>query len=338
MAERVITTIQALNEALRQEMERDPTVVVMGEDVSGGAGRKDQGIEDAWGGPFGETRGLIRAFGPDRVIDTPISETGFIGAAVGAAATGLRPVAELMFIDFVGVCFDQLLNNAAKMRYMFGGKARIPLTVLTHYGGGINAAAQHSQSIYALFVHVPGLKVVAPSDAYSAKGLLIASIRDDDPVIFCNHKVLLRAKANVPEEAYTIPIGQADVKRAGGAVTLIGIGRMTQICLQAAEQLEPEGIAAEEVDVLSISPLDEDTILSSVRQTKRAVVVDEGYQRCGLATDLAALLGREVFDYLHAPVQTVTAPHTPVPFSPALEKAYLPNAGRVVEAARAVTG
>ncbi len=338
MAERVITTIQALNEALRQEMERDPTVVVMGEDVSGGAGRRDQGIEDAWGGPFGETKGLIRAFGPDRVIDTPISETGFIGAAVGAGATGLRPVAELMFIDFVGVCFDQLLNNAAKMRYMFGGKARIPLTVLTHYGAGINAAAQHSQSIYAMFVHVPGLKVVAPSDAYTAKGLLIASIRDDDPVIFCNHKVLLRARANVPEEAFTIPIGRADVKRVGSAVSLIGIGRMTQICLQAAERLAQDGVEAEVVDVLSLSPLDEDTILSSVRKTKRAVVVDEAYPRCSLATDLAALIGREVFDYLDAPVQTVTAPHTPVPFSPALEKAYVPNADRVVEAARAVTG
>ena len=338
MAERMITTIQALNEALRQEMERDPTVVVMGEDDSGGAGRRDQGIEDAWGGPFGETKGLIRAFGPDRVIDTPISETGFIGAAVGAAATGLRPVAELMFIDFVGVCFDQLLNNAAKMRYMFGGKARIPLTVLTHYGAGINAAAQHSQSIYAMFVHVPGLKVVAPSDAYTAKGLLIASIRDDDPVIFCNHKVLLRARANVPEEAYTVPIGRADIKRVGSAVSLIGIGRMTQICLQAAERLAQDGVEAEVVDVLSLSPLDEDTILSSVRKTKRAVVVDEAYPRCSLATDLAALIGREVFDYLDAPVQTVTAPHTPVPFSPALEKAYVPNADRVVAAARAVTG
>lgn len=338
MAERLITTIQALNEALRQEMERDPTVVVIGEDVSGGAGRKDQGIEDAWGGPFGETKGLIRLFGPERVIDTPISETGFIGAAVGAAACGLRPVAELMFIDFLGVCFDQLLNNAAKMRYMFGGKARIPLTVLTHYGAGISAAAQHSQSLYALFVHVPGLKVVAPSDAYTAKGLLISAIRDDDPVIFCNHKVLLRAKANVPEAAYTIPIGQAAIKRAGQSVSLIGIGRMTGLCLQAAEQLAGEGIEAEVVDVLSLSPLDEDTILSSVRKTKRAVVVDEAYPRCSMATDLAALIGREVFDYLDAPVQTVTAPHTPVPFSPALEKAFVPTPIRIADAARAIAG
>lgn len=338
MTERAITTIQALNEALRQEMERDPAVIVMGEDVSGGAGRRDQGIEDAWGGPFGETKGLVRAFGPERVIDTPISETGFIGAAVGAAATGLRPVAELMFIDFVGVCFDQLLNNAAKMRYMFGGKARIPLTILTHYGAGINAAAQHSQSLYAIFVHVPGLKVVAPSDAYTAKGLLISAIRDDDPVIFCNHKVLLRAKAVVPEEPYTFPIGKAQIKREGSAVSLIGIGRMTGLCERAADDLAKEGIAAEVVDVLSLSPLDEDTILSSVRKTKRAVVVDEATPRCGMAADLAALIGREVFDYLDAPVQTVTAPHTPVPFSPALEKAYLPSPARIAEAARAVAG
>ncbi|HEX2173225.1 MAG TPA: transketolase C-terminal domain-containing protein, partial [Dehalococcoidia bacterium] len=257
---------------------------------------------------------------------------------VGAAATGLRPVAELMFIDFLGVCFDQLLNNAAKMRYMFGGKARIPLTVLTHYGAGINAAAQHSQSLYAVFVHVPGLKVVVPSDAYTAKGLLIAAIRDDDPVIFCNHKVLLRARANVPEEPFTIPIGQAQIKREGSAVSLIACGRMTNLCLQAAEELAKDGIEAEVVDLLSLSPLDEDTILSSVRKTKRAVVVDEATPRCGLAADLAALIGREVFDYLDAPVQTVTAPHTPVPFSPALEKAYLPNPTRIAEAARSVAG
>lgn len=338
MAERVITMIQAVNEALRQEMERDPTVVVMGEDVSGGAGRKDQGIEDAWGGPFGETKGLVSAFGSLRVIDTPISETGFIGAAVGAAATGLRPVAELMFIDFLGVCFDQLLNNAAKMRYMFGGKARVPLTVVTHYGGGINAAAQHSQSLYSMFVQVPGLKVVVPSDPYTAKGLLIAAIRDDDPVIFCNHKALLRFKGDVPEEAYPVAIGQARILRAGTDVTLIGAGRMTGVCQQAADQLQSDGVSAEVVDLLSLSPLDEATILTSVRKTKRAVVVDEAGPRCGLAVDLAALIGREVFDYLDAPVQMVTAPHTPVPFSPALEKAYIPNATRVVEAARAVTG
>ncbi len=334
VATRQILYGQAINEALRQEMRRDPTVVVMGEDVAGGATRDDQGMGDAWGGPFGLTKGLLAEFGRERVLDTPISEMGFIGAAVGAAATGMRPVADLMFVDFLGSALDQVMNQAAKLRYMFGGKAKVPMTIMTAIGAGLNAASQHSQVLYSFFVHLPGLKVVAPSDAYTAKGLMAAAIRDDDPVIVCNHKALFSVKGDCPEEEYVLPLGQARLLREGKDVTLIGMSRMAMVCRDAARMLEKDGINAEVVDVLSLSPLDEDTILRSVGKTRRVVIVDESHPRCNMATDIAALIADKGFDLLDAPIKRVTGPHAPVPFSPVLESAYIPSAERVAATAR----
>ncbi|MSQ34019.1 MAG: alpha-ketoacid dehydrogenase subunit beta [Dehalococcoidia bacterium] len=335
-ATRQITYGEAEREALREEMRRDPNVIIMGEDIAGAAGRP--GFTDAWGGPFGSTKGLIQEFGAERVRDTPISEAGFIGAAVGAAATGMRPVADLMFIDFIGCCLDQIMNNAAKMRYMFGGKSRMPLTIMTRIGAGVGSAAQHSETLYSMLTHLPGLKVVAPSDAYTAKGLLISAIRDDDPVIVCDHKRLLGRRGPVPEEAYTWPIGKARVLKPGKDVTLVGISLMTGVCLDAAAALAKEGVDAEVIDLLSLSPLDDEAILTSVKKTQRLVVVDEDTPRCSLATDIAALVADEAFDYLAAPVKRITAPHTPVPFSRVLEQAYIPNAQRVVDTVKGIMG
>jgi pyruvate/2-oxoglutarate/acetoin dehydrogenase E1 component len=331
---RTITYREAINEALAQEMARDPSVVVMGEDNAGGAG--SPGEEDAWGGVLGVTKGLYHQF-PGRVLDTPISESAFIGAAVGAATSGLRPVAELMFIDFMGVCFDQIFNQAAKFRYMFGGKAVTPLVVRTMYGAGLRAAAQHSQALYPIFTHIPGLKVVVPSSPYEAKGLLIQSIRDDDPVIFCEHKAMYDTTGEVPEESYTIPFGEANLTREGGDVTIVAIGRMVSVAMEAAGELASSGVEAEVIDPRTTSPLDTDTILESVEGTGRLVVVDEATPRCNLATDVSATVAQEAFGSLLAPIQMVTAPHTPVPFSDALEDAYIPDAQKVVNAAKAVT-
>ena len=343
-AVRHLTYVQAVNEALHQEMELDPTVIVMGEDVAGGAGRADQGIIDAWGGAFKLTKGLIKKFGTERVLDTPISEAGYIGAGVGAAATGLRPVVELMFVGFLGVCADQIINNAAKMHYMFGGKVKVPLTIMTNIGAGANSAAQHSETLYSVFAHFPGLKCVIPSDPYTAKGLHIAAIRDDDPVVIFNHKLLMGRGAtpsggepsHVPEEPYTVPIGKANVAREGSDVTLVGIGYTTLVCHQAAAQLEAQGYSAEVVDLLSVSPLDGETILDSVRKTRKIVIVDEDYPRCSVASDISALVAEEAFDYLDAPPKRVSSPHTSVPYSMALEQLFLPTKEKVVEAALAV--
>jgi pyruvate/2-oxoglutarate/acetoin dehydrogenase E1 component len=332
---RTISYVQAINEALHQAMERDPTVVVLGEDVAGGGGRAAEGIEDAWGGIMGATRGLIGRFGANRVIDTPISESGFLGMAVGAAATGLRPVAELMFMDFIGVCLDPLLNQAAKLRYMFGGKARVPLVVRTLIGAGLRSAAQHSQSLHAITTAIPGLKTVVPSNPYDAKGLLLAAIADDDPVIFCEPKTLYFTAGEVPEEPYTVPLGKAAVVRPGGGLTIVAVGKMVETSLAAAETLAGEGIDAEVVDLRSLSPLDEDTILGSLARTGYLVVADEATPRCNLATDVAALAVDRGFDLLRGPVKRVTAPHTPVPFSPVLEDAWLPSAAQIVAAAHA---
>ena len=319
----------AINEALAQEMERDSRVIIMGEDVSGGTGAP--GESDAWGGPLGVTKGLSKRF-PDQVLDTPISESGFIGAAIGAAASGLRPVAELMFVDFMGVCFDQIFNQAAKFRYMFGGKATTPVVIRCMIGGGFRAAAQHSQILYNVFTHIPGLKCAVPSSPYEAKGLLIQAIRDDDPVMFFEHKMLYDIEEDVPEEAYAIPFGEANVLRDGKDVTVVALGRMVMLAIQAADKLAREGISCEVIDPRTTSPLDKDTILESVENTGRLVVVDEAHPRCSMATDIAALVAQEAFDALEAPVQMVTAPHTPVPFSPALEDLYLPNADKIVAA------
>jgi len=332
---RIITYQQAIGEALAQEMERDKTVVLMGEDVAGGAGAP--GEDDAWGGVLGVTKGLHGKFG-DRVMDTPITESAFVGAAVGAATSGLRPVVELMFIDFMGVCFDQIFNQAAKFRYMFGGNAETPVVIRTMYGAGFRAAAQHSQCLYPLFTHIPGLKVVTPSTPYDAKGLLIQSIRDNDPVVFCEHKALYTLEGDVPEEAYTIPFGEANVTREGDDVTIVTLGRMLQIAHEAADALAKDGINCEVVDLRTTSPMDTDSIIESVENTGRLVVLDESHPRCSIATDVSAIVAQEAFGALKAPIQMVTAPHTPVPFAENLEELYIPDAANVQDAVRKVMG
>lgn len=329
---RKITYSQAINEALAQEMARDENVIVMGEDNAGGAG--SPGEQDAWGGVLGVTKGLYGKF-PGRVLDTPLSEGGFIGTAVGAAACGLRPVAELMFIDFMGVCFDQIFNQAAKFRYMFGGKAVTPVVIRTMYGAGLRAAAQHSQMLTSLFTHIPGLKVVCPATPYDAKGLMIEAIRDNDPVIFCEHKLLYTMEGDVPEESYSIPFGEANIVRDGDDVTIVTYGRMVHYALEAAQQIAKDGIEADVIDLRTTSPLDQETILESVSRTGRVVVVDEANPRCSIATDIAALVANKAFRDLKAPVGMVTAPHTPVPFAASLEDLYIPSAQQIADAARA---
>ena len=299
---------EAMNDALRQEMERDETVIIMGEDIAGGAGREDSGIIDSWGGPFPITVGLIRQLGNQRVLDTPLSEAAFIGAAIGAASTGMRTVAELMFVGFLGVCMDQLVNNAAKMRYMFGGQVKIPFTMLTSIGAGWASGAQHSESYYSIFSHIPGLKCVAPSDPYTAKGLLTSAIRDDDPVVYFGHIGLYGETGPVPEESYELPLGKARTIREGSDITLVGISRMTLVCAAAAEELAKFGINAEVVDLLSPSPIDYDHVIDSVRRTHRMVVVDEDTLICSIASDICARVAEEAFDYLDAPPSRVTPP------------------------------
>jgi pyruvate/2-oxoglutarate/acetoin dehydrogenase E1 component len=330
---RTITYREAINEALAQEMERDESVIVMGEDNAGGEG--SPGEKDSWGGVLGVTKGLYHKF-PGRVLDTPISESAFIGAAIGAATAGMRPVAELMFVDFMGVCFDQIYNQAAKFRYMFGGKAVTPVVIRTMYGAGLRAAAQHSQCLYSLFTHIPGLKVVVPSTPYDAKGLLTQAIRDNDPVMFFEHKALYDMAGPVPEEGYTVPFGEANVLREGSDVTIVTLGRMVHTSLEAAEHLAAAGVQCEVIDLRTTSPLDEDTVLESVEGTGRVVVVDEAHPRCSVATDISALVGRKAFGALRAPVEMVTAPHTPVPFSSTLEDLYVPDAQRIVNAVKTV--
>lgn len=327
----------AINEALLLEMRRDSKVILIGEDVAGGQGGSAN-MPDAFGGVLGVTKGLYTEFGPDRVFDTPITESAIIGAAAGAAVTGLRPVAELMFVDFLGVCFDQIFNQAAKFRYMFGGKATTPLVIRAMTGAGKRAGAQHSQSLHSIFTHIPGLKVVMPSSPYDAKGLLIQAIRDDDPVIFLEHKTLYDIKGEVPDEAYTIPFGEANILRDGGDVTIVAISRQVHVAMEAAKSLSAMGIEATVIDPRTTSPLDEETILESVAETGRLVVVDEANPRCSFATDVAALVASKGFSHLRAPVQLVTAPHTPVPFSPVLEDAYIPKASQVESAVLAALG
>jgi acetoin:2,6-dichlorophenolindophenol oxidoreductase subunit beta len=332
---RRISYQQAVNEALAQEMERDPTVVIFGEDVAGGMG--SPGEDDAWGGVLGVTKGLYHRF-PGRVLDTPISESAYVGAAAGAAASGLRPVAELMFADFMGVCFDQIFNQAAKFRYMFGGNARTPMVIRTMWGAGIRAASQHSQALYPLFTHIPGLKVAVPATPYDAKGLLIAAIRDDDPVMFFEHKVLYGTEGEVPEEPYVIPFAEANFVREGDDVTIVAIGRMVLLAQSAAEQLQSEGISCEIVDPRTTSPIDMDSILESVENTNRLVVVDEAHPRCGMAVDIAARVAESAFGSLEAAPKLVTPPHSPVPFSPVLEDTYVPTAETIAAAVRETVG
>jgi pyruvate dehydrogenase E1 component beta subunit len=322
----------AINEALDLEMRRDPTVIIMGEDIAGGAGA--QGEEDAWGGVLGVTKGLIGKYGAKRVMDTPLSESAYIGAAVGAAACGLRPVAELMFLDFMGVCFDQIFNQAAKFKYMFGGKAQTPVVIRGMVGGGFRAAAQHSQMLTPLFTHIPGLKVVCPSNAYDAKGLLIQSIRDNDPVIFCEHKNLYTHAVDVPAESYTIPFGEAAISREGKSATIVTYGLMVHRALEAAETLAKEKIDVEVIDLRTLSPIDLDTVIESVEKTGRLVAVDEANPRCSIASDVIASVMEHAFKAMKSAPRAVTAPHTPVPFSPTLEDLYIPSAAAIAEAVR----
>jgi pyruvate dehydrogenase E1 component beta subunit len=325
----------AINQALHLEMERDSRIIVLGEDVSGGAGGTS-GTREAAGGIFGVTKGLYPKYGDARVIDTPISESAIVGAAAGAALAGLRPVAEIMFADFVGVCLDQIYNQIAKFRYMFGGKSTCPVVIRTAMGAGMNMGAQHSQTIYPLLTAVPGLKIVIPSNAYDAKGLLIQAIRDDDPVVFFEHKALYPRKGEVPEAAYTIPFGEANLMREGEAATIVAFGRMVPFAEKALDVLAKENIACDLIDPRTASPLDEETILESVDNTSRLVVVDESPPRCSLAADVAALVASKGFRSLKAPIVQVTAPHAPIPFAPALERAYVPGPQKIEAAIRQV--
>ena len=326
-----LSTGAAINQALAIAMRSDPDVILLGEDLAGGGNRDGDGLEEM-GGVIGTTRGLVKEFGMNRVRDTPISEMAILGTAVGAAATGLRPVAELMFMDFLGVSLDPLLNQAAKLRYMFGGKVKVPLTVRTLMGASMRAAAQHSQSLYWITAGIPGLKTVIPSNPVDAKGLLLAAIRDDDPVIFCEPKGILNMVAEVPEEDYEVPIGEAKLVREGSDVSLVAFGATVKVALAAAKALEEAGTSAEVLDLRSLSPLDETAILSTLEKTGRLVVIDESTPRCGIAADVAALCVDKGFDSLNAPVKRVTAPHTPVPFSAVLEDAFMPSAQRVLDA------
>jgi len=327
---------QALNEALRLEMRRDDSIIVIGEDITGGKGAA--GEQDAWGGAFGVTKGLLKEFGADRVLDTPITESAFVGAAAGAAMTGLRPVVEIMFVDFLGVCFDQIFNQAAKFRYMFGGKAVTPMVLRASFGAGSGSASQHSQTLYPLFAHIPGLKVVIPSNPYDAKGLLIQAIRDNDPVVFLENKIMYDEVGEVPDGSYTIPFGEANFVREGSDVTIIALGRMVKRATEAAANLASKGIDCTVLDPRTLSPLDTDSIISSVEQTGRVVIVDESYPRCGAAADIASLIAEEAFAALKAPIVKVTPPHCPVPYAPELENAFLPSVVRVEAAVSRVFG
>ncbi|MED0658748.1 MULTISPECIES: alpha-ketoacid dehydrogenase subunit beta [Bacillus] len=324
--QRLLSGNKAVAEAIRLELERDPNVFVMGEDVG------------AYGGIFGATEGLFQKFGPERIMDTPISETAFIGAAVGAAADGMRPIVELMFVDFFGVCMDQIYNHMAKIPYMSGGRIKLPMVLMTGVGGGYNDAAQHSQTLYATFAHLPGMKVVAPSTPYDLKGLMISAIRDDNPVVFMFHKTLQglgwmdqldASVGHVPEEAYTVPIGKAKVVREGTDITIVGIQMTVHHALEAAKKLEQQGIQAEVIDLRSLVPLDRETILQSIKKTHRLLVVDEDYLSYGMTSEIAAIAAEDGLYDLDAPVKRLAVPDVPIPYSRPLEQFVLPNADKI---------
>ena len=321
-----VTFVEALRATLEAEMQRDPSLMLIGEDI----GR--------YGGIFGVTKGLLEKFGPQRIRSTPISESAIIGAALGAALTGVRTVAELMYVDFTACAMDQIVNQVAKMHYMSGGKLRIPLVIRTHGGGGRGNAAQHSQNLEAWFLHVPGLKIVMPSTPADAKGLLATSIRDDNPVLFIEHKLLYATKGKVPDGEHLIPLGQADIKRVGKDVTVVTISHMVLKALQAAERLAAEGIDAEVIDLRTLAPLDLGRVLDSVRKTNRVVIVHEACRRGGFGGELAALIQEEAFDFLDAPIQRVGALDVPIPYSKPMEEYVIPDEGRIVAAVRKVLG
>ena len=319
---RKITLSQAVNEALAEELRRDPTTFIIGEDVAEA------------GTPFKVLSGLVEEFGTERVIDTPIAEPGFMGIAVGAAMTGARPIVDLMFGDFLFLIMDQLCNQAAKIHYMSGGKLNVPLVVRTNLGATRRSAAQHSQSLHALVAHIPGLKVALPSSAYEAKGLMKTAIRDNNPVVIFEDKLMYNDKAEVPEEEYLIPFGEAAILREGEDITLVATSSMVQVALAAADLLAKEGISAEVIDPRTIVPLDEETILKSVKKTSRAMVIDEGHQSFGITGEIASRIAEKAFYHLDAPVLRMGAMDVPVPFSPALEDITVPTPERVAEKAR----
>ena len=322
---REISYRDALREALREEMLRDESVFLIGEDI----GRY-------WQGAFKVTRGLAEEFGDERVRDTPISESAIIGVAIGAAITGMRPVAEIMFGDLTTLAMDQIANQAAKLRYMFGGQVKVPIVIRTPFGAGVNIAAHHSQSLEAWFMHVPGLKVVVPSTPYDAKGLLKTAIRDDNPVMFFEHKLLYPIEGPVPEEEYTLPFGVADVKREGEDVTIFATLYMVHKALAAAEELGKQGIAVEVIDPRTLVPLDKKTIIDSVKKTGRMVIVTEDCKTAGVSAEIAAIVAEEALDYLDAPIKRVAEPDTPIPFSPPLEQFVIPNEKSIIEAVKEV--
>lgn len=319
---REITYAQALNEALRESMEKDENIVLFGEDIG------------HYGGVFKVTKGLYEQFGKERVIDTPISESGFTGISIGAAMTGLRPIIEIMWIDFSLVAVDQILNQAAKMSYMSGGQTKVPLVIRTQGGGGRGNAAQHSQSLEGLFASIPGLKVVCPSTPYDAKGLLKAAIAEPSPVIFVEHKLLYNTKGIVPEDDYVIPLGVADVKREGNDATIVALSRMVLYSLEAAKELEKEGIDVEVIDLRSLVPLDIETVLRSVRKTNRLVVVHEAHRTYGWGAEIATRVQEEAFDELDAPVLRVAAEDVPIPYNMDLEREMLPQVRDIIEAVK----
>src|SRR5512137_1914062 len=323
---REITFAQAINEALAEEMRRDPRVFIIGEDVAEA------------GTPFKVLSGLLEEFGKDRVLDSPIAEAGFTGLAVGAAMTGMRPVVDIMFGDFITLIMDQMVNQAAKVHYMSGGRWKVPMVLRTTLGATRRSAAQHSQSLHAWFSHVPGLKVVLPSTPYDAKGLLKTAIRDENPVVFFEDKMMYKLKGPVPAEDYTIPLGVADVKRVGKDITLVATSSMVQVALGAAELLEKIGVSAEVIDPRTMWPLDEKALVESVKKTSRAIVVDEGYGRYGVTGEIAAVIAEGAFYSLEAPVKRMGAMHVPIPFSPPLEGVTVPTEQTVFEAARKLCG
>lgn len=319
-----VTFVESLRMTLKEEMERDPSLMLIGEDI----GR--------YGGIFGVTKGLLEEFGPHRVRSTPISESAIIGSALGAAMTGIRTVAEIMYVDFTTCAMDQIVNQVAKMRYMSGGKAKIPLVIRTQEGGGRGNAAQHSQSLEALFLHIPGLKIVMPSTPYDARGLLKTAIRDENPVMFIEHKLLYATKGFIPDGEFLIPFGQADVKRMGKDVTVIAISYMVTKALRAAERLAEEGVDVEVIDLRTLVPLDLETLLQSVRKTNRVVIVHEGCRRGGIGAEIACNIMEEAFDFLDAPIQRVGALNVPIPYSEPLENAVIPSEEEIATAVKKV--
>ena len=317
-----MTMLEAIRSAIREEMQRDPNLFMIGEDVG------------PYGGEMGLSKGLWEEFGDDRMRDAPISESAIIGCALGAAITGCRTIAEIPFCDFMGVCMDQVYNQMAKNRYMFGGKACIPMTLRTPIGGYMNAAAQHSQCLEAWFVHVPGIKIVIPSTPYDAKGLVKTAIRDNNPVMVFEHKKLYQVKGEVPEEEYLIPFGEADVKREGSDVTIIATAYMVPMALKAAETLEKDGVSAEVIDPRTIVPLDKDMLFNSVKKTGKAVIVCEAWKRGNTGAEIAAILVEEAFEYLKKPVKRIGAENVPIPFSPVLENFVLPSEDKIVKAVK----